>query len=269
MTERATRSRTKQVPGRQHFGSLAIDRRAHEVTVDGQQVPLSRSEFNLLSRLTASPRTTISHSILRPSEPGDDEDVDYAPLHVSISRLRRKLREAGITPRHIVAVHGYGYRFEPEPDIAPTEHPAAEPDPRNSAHALIGPDRALRWLSDNVHALLGWDPTATEGVAILDLIHPDDWPTIIEARPTLDIGQPVVINCRFLTPRGDVRRIECRCRPFIGPVGTIDAVMGAWRSALAPPRRWRPRWEPGLTLRSINLDPGHSTAAVLVSSRPR
>ena len=110
---------------RQRFGALVIDRDAHEVTLDGTPVPLTKAEFALLSTLAANPRRALSGRDLLRAMWGSEWSADTTALQVHVSRLRAKLNENGSRPRHIVTVHGFGYRFEPEPSVS---HSAARVD---------------------------------------------------------------------------------------------------------------------------------------------
>lgn len=243
-----------QLPTTQSFGPFAIDRGAREVTRDGQAIPLTRSEYELLSLLAAHPHTALSSRFLLQSLWEAEWFVSAAPLHVHISRLRRKLGENGAAPRHVIAVRGYGYRFEPNPAISFTTHRLPSSDRAHPAHALVAVDRTLRWLSDDIAALIGWTPEEAEGRAILDLVHPEDWDTGIDSRSTLNAGHPVVINWRFLTPWGNARPIESHARPIFGPTGTFDGILGEWHHAPGSARSWRPGWEPSAAMRPIRLD---------------
>jgi DNA-binding response OmpR family regulator len=89
------------------FGALRIDPAARVVTVDGQAVDLSRTEFDLLDALAAQPRVTLSRrqlleAVWGPSWFGDDHVID-----VHMSNLRKKLG----SPDFIATVRGFGYRM--------------------------------------------------------------------------------------------------------------------------------------------------------------
>ena len=93
------------------FGALTIDTRAREVTVDGQRVALSRTEFDLLEALSDQPKVSLSRSQLLdavwgPGWLGDDHIVD-----VHVSKLRRKLGDDAADGRFVRTVRGYGYRM--------------------------------------------------------------------------------------------------------------------------------------------------------------
>lgn len=86
-------------------GELLVDTELGEVTVDGNPVALSPTEFALLTALMAEPGGTVSHRELASqvwSEPASANLVQ-----VYISYLRRK-----IGPERIRTVRGVGYVLE-------------------------------------------------------------------------------------------------------------------------------------------------------------
>lgn len=94
------------------YGRLVIDVGAHEVRVDGEAVPFTAREFELLEHLARHPRQILTRDQLF----GRlwDGYGDRHTLTVHISRLREKIEENPTHPRHITTVWGVGYRFEGE-----------------------------------------------------------------------------------------------------------------------------------------------------------
>jgi two-component system response regulator MtrA len=89
--------------------SLRVDFSARLVAVEGTAVDVTRVEFDLIAALARRPGAAVSRAwlvehVLDPARDGDERTLD-----VHVSRLRRKLGEAG---RHIVTVWGVGYRLE-------------------------------------------------------------------------------------------------------------------------------------------------------------
>jgi DNA-binding response OmpR family regulator len=95
------------------FGRLKIDIQAREVQVDGQPVPFTAREFDLLQLLAEHPRQVFTRDILFERFWG--EYGDRHTLTVHIGRLREKIEENPAQPKYIVTVWGVGYRFEGEP----------------------------------------------------------------------------------------------------------------------------------------------------------
>jgi two-component system response regulator MtrA len=91
------------------LGPLRIDFGARRVAVGGVAVDLTRVEFDLLAALahrpgTAASRAWLAEQVLDPARDGDERSLD-----VHVSRLRRKLGDAG---KRISTVWGVGYRLE-------------------------------------------------------------------------------------------------------------------------------------------------------------
>ena len=95
------------------FGRLVIDRRAHEVRVEGKPVPFTAREFELLQLLAENPRQVFTRDQLFERFWG--EYGDRHTLTVHIGRLREKIEESPAQPKYIVTVWGVGYRFESVP----------------------------------------------------------------------------------------------------------------------------------------------------------
>jgi len=92
-------------------GGLRLDACAHEVTLDGVALDLSRREFELLHYLTlhvgqvVSRRDLLTH-VWRMPYGGADRTVD-----VHLSWLRRKLGETAQRPRYLHTVRGVGIKL--------------------------------------------------------------------------------------------------------------------------------------------------------------
>lgn len=89
------------------FGALRIDPGARKVTLAGEVVELSRTEFDLLDALASEPRLTLSRRQLLERVWGAEWFGDDHVIDVHMSNLRRKLR----SPSFIDTVRGYGYRM--------------------------------------------------------------------------------------------------------------------------------------------------------------
>jgi DNA-binding response OmpR family regulator len=90
------------------FGVLAIEPRAHRVTLSGQPLDLSAREFRLLVELARTPGDVVSKGGLGERlEPAGDP-VDPATVEVHVSNLRRKIGAGRVR-----TVRGVGYQFVP------------------------------------------------------------------------------------------------------------------------------------------------------------
>ncbi len=91
------------------FGDLVIDVAQRRVERAGCEVPLTRTEFNILSCLAQHPNRVISASDILLTVWGHDNESDTQTLRVHVAHLRRKL---GLSPEdacHIRTVAGVGY----------------------------------------------------------------------------------------------------------------------------------------------------------------
>lgn len=89
----------------------------HVVTRDGEDVELTRSEFDILIDLLAARGRVVSKGqlalMLRGDHYGSDfvSDSDARAIEVHMANLRRKLGESPSRPRWIETVRGVGYRL--------------------------------------------------------------------------------------------------------------------------------------------------------------
>ena len=108
----------------EHLG-LVIDLGTRVVIADGQEIPLTRSEFDLLAALMQSGRrvrTKADLAILLRNEQyvtnNFVSDADKRGIEVHMGNLRKKIGENSVTPRWIETVRGVGYRMTgPDPVV--------------------------------------------------------------------------------------------------------------------------------------------------------
>lgn len=90
-------------------GDLSVNFLKHEVTVKGETVQLTLTEFKLLSSLLESVGQVKTRDYLLEHIWEHGEGVYSRTIDTHIQRLRTKLKEAG---RYIETVRGVGYRFQ-------------------------------------------------------------------------------------------------------------------------------------------------------------
>jgi two-component system alkaline phosphatase synthesis response regulator PhoP len=98
-------------PARYQFGSIAIDTRSTEVTRDGQAVPLSAKEFQLLRYFVEHPNVTLSREELLREVWGYGDPPSTRTVDVHVAWLRQKLEPDLENPQFILTVIGFGYKF--------------------------------------------------------------------------------------------------------------------------------------------------------------
>ena len=92
---------------------LCLDLRGRRVVVEGDEVPMTRREFDVLATLAADPGKAFSRDeLLRRVWESQSGWQDPATVTEHIHRLRAKLAPSG-RGRCIETVRGVGYRYEP------------------------------------------------------------------------------------------------------------------------------------------------------------
>jgi two-component system OmpR family response regulator len=104
-----------------HHNGLALDNRTRSVVVRGEQLALTRSEFDLLHELLKGAGAVSTRADLVRAVRGDfyEDDTyiseaDERAVEVHIGNLRRKLQEDPQSPRWLLTVRGVGYRLAPK-----------------------------------------------------------------------------------------------------------------------------------------------------------
>ncbi|HLN16820.1 MAG TPA: response regulator transcription factor [Acidimicrobiales bacterium] len=112
---RRSAPRTATPPARISTGGLEIDRATREVVRDGEVLPLTAIEFDLLWCLASHPRVVFSRAQLLSQVWGYDAGLDggTSTVTVHVRRLREKIEADPSQPRLVSTVWGVGYRFEP------------------------------------------------------------------------------------------------------------------------------------------------------------
>ena len=93
---------------------IALDRAGHSVRVQGREVDLTPSEFELLETFMLSPGRAFSRLDLLESVSGDAYEGYERTIDVHIRNLRTKIELVPSKPRYVQTVYGMGYRFSIE-----------------------------------------------------------------------------------------------------------------------------------------------------------
>jgi DNA-binding response OmpR family regulator/signal transduction histidine kinase len=106
-------SSTEQAPTQSIFtsGDLTIDHAQHLVTMKGEAVQLSRTEYKLLSVLAQNVGMVVTHELLLEKVWGPEYNRDVDFIWVYISRLRRKVEANSRQPKYILTVPDVGYKL--------------------------------------------------------------------------------------------------------------------------------------------------------------
>mgnify|MGYP005920731435 CR=1 FL=1 len=108
---RTATSDTEKVPEQLCYQSLVIDITKKKVSIDGEEVPLTKKEFEILFLLLQNKGRVFSREDILSRIWSDEVYVLDRTIDVNITRLRKKIGTYG---KRIVTRLGYGYCFETE-----------------------------------------------------------------------------------------------------------------------------------------------------------
>ncbi len=94
-----------------HFGDLTLDLSHRRITVCGEDVHLTPTEFELLKALATQAGKVLTHRMLIQAVWGSAQEQDVGALRVFIAQLRRKIELKPEQDGYIVTEPGIGYRF--------------------------------------------------------------------------------------------------------------------------------------------------------------
>ncbi|MBP7964785.1 MAG: response regulator transcription factor [Caldilineaceae bacterium] len=95
-------------------GDVLLNSTRRQVTVAGEEVSLTPSEFDLLAMMMAQPGRVFSRLDLLEELQGIALEGSERTINVHIRNLRTKIEPDPSTPRYIETVFGVGYRFRGE-----------------------------------------------------------------------------------------------------------------------------------------------------------
>lgn len=93
------------------INDLIIDLARRKVTVDGHEVKLTPTEYDLMKNLAIHAGKVLTHRQLLRAVWGLAYENDTHYLRVFIGQLRRKIEADPSRPRHIITEPGVGYRL--------------------------------------------------------------------------------------------------------------------------------------------------------------
>lgn len=96
-------------------GALCVELAQRQVTLNGQEVKLTPTEYDLLKVLIQHKGKIMTRQMLLKEVWGAGYGADSHYLHVYIGQLRRKIEPDPASPRFILTIPGVGYRFTDEP----------------------------------------------------------------------------------------------------------------------------------------------------------
>ena len=96
------------------IGGIMLDDEAKIVTVDGEEVSLTPSEYNILKLLMENPGRVFSSAQIYESIWSEDAYGSSSVVAVHIRHLREKIEINPSEPRYLKVVWGLGYKIEKE-----------------------------------------------------------------------------------------------------------------------------------------------------------
>ena len=93
------------------FGQVKVDFRTYRAKRGEREISLSAKEFELLKFLASQPDIPVTRDQLLDQVWGYNSYPTTRTVDNFIARLRHKVEEKPEKPRHIITVHGVGYKF--------------------------------------------------------------------------------------------------------------------------------------------------------------
>jgi DNA-binding response OmpR family regulator len=105
------RAEGKKRLSRYRFADVELDFDAYRANRAGQPLELSPREFELLRYLIERKGETVSRDQLLEDVWGYQSYPSTRTVDTHIAKLRAKIGDSGAEPRHILTIHGVGYKF--------------------------------------------------------------------------------------------------------------------------------------------------------------
>lgn len=107
--------RRSEGPGRaaDHLviGSVEINFATYNATRSGETVPMTPREFDIVKFLWQNRNKAVSRDQLLTNVWGYDESISTRTVDNFILKLRQKLEDDPAHPKHIITIHGMGYKL--------------------------------------------------------------------------------------------------------------------------------------------------------------
>src|SRR5665213_3694483 len=95
------------------FADVEIDVTRRIVSKHGEELKLTRAEYNLLTYFLQNPDRALSRDMILNSVWGYESFPNTRTVDAHVVRLRQKLEADPNCPRHFLTLHKVGYRFLP------------------------------------------------------------------------------------------------------------------------------------------------------------
>jgi DNA-binding response OmpR family regulator len=95
------------------IGKFEVNFTSYSGFLDGKPIAMSHKEIEILKHLWQHQNETVSRDQLLNEVWGYDEMITSRTVDNFIVKLRQKVEDEPANPRHILTVHGIGYKFIP------------------------------------------------------------------------------------------------------------------------------------------------------------
>src|SRR5262249_47371870 len=99
------------MPAELRFGDVTVDFRRYEAAKNGEPIPLTRKEFSVLRMLAAKSGEVVRRDDIVSEVWGYDASTSTRTVDNHVLTLRSKLEKNPAEPRHLLTVHGVGYKL--------------------------------------------------------------------------------------------------------------------------------------------------------------
>ncbi|MBV9327524.1 MAG: response regulator transcription factor [Chloroflexi bacterium] len=93
------------------FGDMELDIERRRVSIDGTDIHLTPTEWDLLKLFATNPDKLLTDRMITDAVWGSSYPAQAHSLHVYVARLRKKLESSDASRRRIVTEPGVGYRL--------------------------------------------------------------------------------------------------------------------------------------------------------------
>ena len=95
------------------MGSVEIDFATYNASRSGESLQMTPKEFEILKFLWQHRNKAVSRDQLLTNVWGYDESISTRTVDNFILKLRQKIEEDPAHPKHIITIHGLGYKLIP------------------------------------------------------------------------------------------------------------------------------------------------------------
>jgi DNA-binding response OmpR family regulator len=109
---RVSMSRSEgEAPAKIVSGDFVLNLKSRSLTKAGEAIELTQVEFQLMEFFMSNPNEAMERGQILAKVWGDTYFGDVKIVDVNIRRLRIKIEDDASTPRHILTIWGYGYKW--------------------------------------------------------------------------------------------------------------------------------------------------------------